>query len=196
MAAKLRPGDPVFTYKIGMLYLSKFDRYSQLDPSLRAKVAVESRAALTKAAEYLKKSTELSNNFGSAIYNLGVVYERQGELTEAIQQLEKVAPANSNQPGLAFELGLLYYRAGRKDDAFNTLQRAVVLAPEYSNARWYLALILEERRDFDGAIQQLEKILNVDVNRNNPEVIAKLDELRTGKNKTPPDKILDQQPLR
>lgn len=196
MAAKLRPGDPVFTYKIGMLYLSKFDRYSQLEPSLRAKVANESQAALTKAAEYLKKSIELSNNFGLAIYNLGVVYERQGELAEAIQQLERVAPANSNQPGLAFELGLLYYRAGRKEDAFNALQRAVVLAPEYSNARWYLALILEERKDFDGAIQQLERIFGVDVNKNNPEVIKKLNELRTGKNKTPPDKVLDQQPLR
>ncbi len=196
MGAKLRPGDPAFTYKIGMLYLSTFDRYNQLNPSLRANVANESRVALAKAAEYLKKSTELSNNFGSAIYNLGVVYERQGELAEAIQQLEKVAPANNNQPGLAFELGLLYYRAGRKDDAFNTLQRAVVLAPDYSNARWYLALILEERKDFDGAIQQLEKILSVDVNKDNPEVINKLDELRTGRNKTPPDKILDQQPLR
>ncbi|MDO8496331.1 MAG: tetratricopeptide repeat protein [bacterium] len=194
--SKLRPGDPAFTYKIGMLYLSKFDRYGQLNANLRASVAKDAQASLVKAAEYLKKSTDLSSNFGLAIYNLGVVYERQGELTEAIQQLEKVAPANSNQPGLAFELGLLYYRAGRKDDAFNALQRAVVLAPDYSNARWYLALILEERKDLDGAIQQLQRILDVDVNKDNPEVMQKLDELRTGTNKTPPDKVLDQQPLR
>lgn len=194
--SKLRPGDPSFTYKIGMLYLSKFDLYGQLDASRRASFTQDARASLIKATEYLKKSTELSSNFGLAIYNLGVVYERQGELAEAIQQLEKIIPANSNQPGLAFELGLLYYRAGRKEDAFNALQRAVVLAPEYSNARWYLALILEERKNFDGAVQQLERILDVDVNKNNPEVIKKLDELKTGKNKIPPDRILDQKPLR
>lgn len=195
-ASKLRPGDPIFAYKTGMLYLSKFDNYGRLNASQRAGVAKDAQAALAKAAEHLKRSTELSTNFGLAIYNLGVVYERQGRLTEAIQQLEKVAPANSNQPGLAFELGLLYYRAGRKDEALNALRGAVVLAPEYSNARWYLALILEERKDLDGAIQQLERILDIDVNKDNPVVVAKLNELKTGKNKIPPDRVLDQQPLR
>lgn len=196
--SELRPGDPVFSYRIGMLYLSKFDLYTQLVAARRvnpSSVVQDAQASLEKAEEYLKKTTELSSNFGLAIYNLGVVYDRQGELAEAIEQLEKVAPANNNQPGLAFELGLLYYRAGRKNDAFNALQRAVVLAPDYSNARWYLALILEERKDLDGAIEQLEKILSVDVNKDNQVVTQKLEELKLGKTKTPPGDILDQEPI-
>lgn len=198
-AAELRPGDPTFTYRIGMLYLSKFDRYNDLVTAKRVSpsaVFEDARASLGKAEEYLKKTTELSNNFGLAVYSLGLVYERKGELAEAIAQLEKVAPANSNLPSLAFELGLLYYRAGRKDDALNALQRAVLLASDYANARWYLALIYEERSDLDAAIDQLEKILNVEINKDHPVVLGKLKELQAGKVKIPPGNVLDQAPIR
>lgn len=197
-AAELRPGDPMFAYRIGMLYLGKIDLLSQLVVARRvtaAQVSPIAQEAVKKAEEYLKKAVDQSPNLGIAIYNLGVVYDRQGKTSAAIRELEKIAPANNNQPGLAFELGLLYYRVGRKDDAFNALERAVVLAPDYSNARWYLALLDEERGDIDAAIDQLERILTVDVNKDNPDVIAKLEQLRAGKVKTPPGKILDEKPL-
>lgn len=197
-AAALRPGDPAFSYKIGMLYLGKVDILAQLVAGRKinsSQADTISRGALVKAEENLKKAVELSPNLGLAIYSLGVVYERQGKLADAIRELEKVAPANSNQAGLAFELGLLYYRAGRKDDAFNQLERAVVLAPDYANARWYLALIEEERGNLDTAIEQLEKILSIDVNKDNPTVMAKLEELKSGRNSIPPKRISDQRPL-
>ena len=90
---------------------------------------------------------------------------------------------------------MLYYRAGHKEDAFNQLQRAVVLAPDYADARWYLALIEEERGNLDTAIEQLERILSIAVNKDNPIVMTKLDELRSGKKSIPPKKVLDQEPL-
>ena len=94
-----------------------------------------------------------------------------------------------------FELGLLYYRAGRKDDAVNQLQRAILLSPDYANAHWYLALIYEEKGDISGAIEQLNKILNVEVNKDNKVVLGKLDQLKSGKKIIPPPKVLDQKPL-
>jgi tetratricopeptide (TPR) repeat protein len=197
-ASELRPGDPAFNYRIGMLYLGKLDLLAQLVSARRinsSQANIIATDAIGKAEENLKKAVDLSPNLGLAIYNLGVVYERQGKVNEAITQLEKIVAANSNQPGLIFELGLLYYRGDRKNDAFNALQRAVVLAPDYSNARWYLALILEERKDLDGAIAQLERILSVDVNKDNPTVMTKLEELRAGKTKNPPGDILDETPI-
>lgn len=197
-AAELRPGDPAFTYRIGMLYLGKFDLISQLVAARRVnpnQVIGQAQEAIKKAEENLKKTVDSSPNFGLAIYNLGVIYDRQGKLNDAIKQLERVAPANSNQPGLAFELGLLYYRAGRKDDALNALQRAVVLAPDYANARWYVALIQEERGNLDGAIEQLERILAVEINKDNRIVMTKLDELKDGKTRIPPGDVLDEEPL-
>ena len=197
-AAELRPGDPNFQYRIGVLYLAKFDLIKQLVATRRANadtVASIAQDAIDKSENGFKKAIEVSPNFGLAIYNLGAVYDRKGEIAEAISQLEKIVPFNGNQPGLAFELGLLYYRAGRKNDAFNELQRAVVMLPDYANARWYLALILEERGDIELAIGQLEKILSVDVNKDNEVVSAKLNDLKAGKTAIPPAKVLDQKPI-
>lgn len=197
-ASELRPGDPAFSSRIGNMYLLKAELLRQLAISGGASAqqlfqqAVET---LSKAENAYKKSIELSNNFGSAIYNLGVVYERQGKLDEAVKQLETIAPFNGNQPGLAFELGLLYYRANKKDKALEQLQRAVVLFPDYSNARWYLALIYEERKQLDRATEQLEKILGIESNKNNEIVVKKLEELRSGNVSIPPAKVLDQKPL-
>jgi len=197
-ASELRPGDPTFHYRIGMLYLNKIDLLAQLVASRRVtatQVNAIAQQAIGKAEENLRKSVELSPNFGLAIYSLGIVYDRQGKTNEAIGELEKVLPANSNQPGLAFELGLLYYRVGRKDDALNALERAIVLAPDYSNARWYLALIQEERGNFDAAIENLERILSLEANAGNEIVLTKLEQLQAGKRAIPPVKVLDQKPL-
>src|SRR3989344_2702031 len=149
-AVELRPGDASFYNKIGNMYLAKSDFSRQLaivGGANASKFQQEIVLDLNKAEENFKKAIDLSNNFGLAIYNLGVVYDRMGKIKEAIGQLERIAPYNSNQPTLAFELGLLYYRDNQKEKAFSQLQRAVLLSPDLSNARWYLGLIYEERQD-------------------------------------------------
>lgn len=197
-SADLRPGDANIFNEIGNVYLNKADAALRLASSGGANATQYKQiavGALAKAEENLKKATDISSNFGLAIYNLGVVYEIQGKLNEAIKQLEKVIPFNSDQPNLAFELGLLYYRNGQKDKAFAQLQRAVTLSPNFSNAHWYLALIFEERKDLPSAIDQLEKILSLPENQNNQTVISKLSDLKKGKTQIPPQKVIDQQPL-
>ena len=197
-AAELRPGDASFYNKIGSMYLAKSDLSRQLAAGggvNAVKFQQEIMPNLVKAEENFKKAIELSDSFGLAIYNLGAVYDRMGKVREAIGQLEKIAPYNSNQPTLAFELGLLYYRDNQKDKAFSQLQRAVLLSPDFANARWYLALLYEERQDIPNAIDQLEKILSTDANKDNQVVLTKLDELKNGKKAIPPRKVLDQKPL-
>jgi len=197
-AADLRPGDASYFNQIGMTYFASADLSRQLASAGGANAAKFQAAvgpALSKAEENFKKATDISSNFGLAIYNLGVVYDRQGKTNQAISQLEKIMPYNSNQPGLAFELGLLYYRVGKKNEAFNELQRAVLLSPDFANARWYLAMIYEERQDIPSAIEQLEKILSTETNKDNEVVLTKLEELKNGKKTIPPKKITDQKPL-
>lgn len=197
-AADMRPGDASYFNEIGSTYLVSADLARRLAAgggadSPRFQAAIN--PALEKAEQNFKKAVEISDNFGRAIYNLGVVYDRQGKLIESISQLEKIMPYNSNQPGLAFELGLLYYRVNQKEKAFNELQRAVLLSPDFANARWYLALIYEERRDPQSAIEQLEKILSVDANKDNQTVLTKIQQLKSGKRSIPPQKVTDQKPL-
>ncbi len=195
---ELRPGDASVYNRVGTMYLTEVDLLRQIivagGPNA---AAARGRAigALTRSEDNFKKAVDISDNFGLAIYNLGVVYEREGRLPESIKQLEKIIPFNANQPGLLFELGLLYYRAGQKDNAVAALQRALVLAPDYANAHWYLGLIYEERGNIDGATAEMEKILSVEVNKNNEVVAKKLNQLKAGKKIIPPEKVLDKKPI-
>ncbi len=195
-AADVRRGDASFYNSIGSLYLGEANLLSQLARSAGANAGNligQAEGALIKAEKNFKKAIEISDNYGMAIYNLAATYDREGKLSEAIAQLEKIIPANADQPNILFELGLLYYRAGRKDNAFNVLQRAVVLLPSFANARWYLALIYEERRDLTAAAEQLEKIL--ETNKDNKIVLTELDNVKRGKPSIPPAKVIDQKPL-
>ena len=93
-----------------------------------------------------------------------------------------------------FQLGLLYYRNNQKDNALQAWQQAVVVFPDYSNARWYLSLIYEERNDLKKALAEVEAIEKF--NKDNQLVQDRLAKLRAGLHQfEPPQNVLDQTPL-
>jgi tetratricopeptide (TPR) repeat protein len=194
-AADLRPGDASFYNEIGNLYLSESQILRQIASgnANASQLIQQANASLALAEINFKKAIDLSNNYGLAIYNLGIVYDQEGKLADAIRQLERIAPFNTDQPDLLFELGLLYYRNSSKDKAFTTLQNVLVLQPNYANARWYLSLIYEERKDIPNAIDQLNKILAVETNKDNQTVLTRLQQLQAGI--SAPVKGVNQKPL-
>lgn len=195
-ASTLRPGDPTFDNSAGQMWLGWSNvirtvmRQSGGDTT---KLQQQSNEALVKAEEAFKRAIEKSNTYGIAIYNLGAVYDRQGKVKEAITQLEKIAPYNANEPTLMFELGLLYVRDSQKSNAIAALQRAVLLAPQYANARWYLALLLEDKGDIEGALIQLKEIEKT--NHDNEVLQQKIEQLEAGQRQIPPEKVIDSKPL-
>lgn len=195
-AAELRPGDPSIDNRIGSLWLARADlvrSVMQQSNSNTAALQQQFTDSLARAEEAFKRAIATSDNYGLAIYNLGAVYDRQGKVKEAINQLERIAPFNTNEPTLMFELGLLYIRASRKVDAVAAMRRAVLLAPQYANARWYLALLLEEQGDLNGAIAQLKEIQKS--NPDNTALQQKLTQLQSGARLIPPAKVIDSAPL-
>ncbi|HTP56696.1 MAG TPA: tetratricopeptide repeat protein, partial [Candidatus Paceibacterota bacterium] len=193
-ASELRPGDPTFDNSVGQMWLSRADLVRQLaNGSTSAQFQQQYDAALTNAVAAFQKAIDKAPTYGLAIYNLGAAYDRQGQTTDAIKQLEKIAPYNTDQPTLMFELGLLYIRANRHPDALTMMQRAVLLAPQYANARWYLALLLEEKGDIQGALAQL-----LEIQKTNPDNTAlndKITQLQAGTRAIPPGKVIDNKPL-
>jgi len=148
---------------------------------------------LNLAAESYQKAISLNNNSGRAIYNLAAVYERQGNLSSAAGQLEKLRASNPRDPSFVFQLGLLYYRNNQKDAAFSAWQQAVALFPDYSNARWYLSFIYEERGDLASALAQVKEIEKF--NPNNELIKERIEKLEAGQRIIPPQRLLDQEPL-
>ncbi len=198
-ALQRKPSDPLVLTRIGRTHLRQVSLLNNLlgrlgdDNEQALQVATLARDNLTQAEGKFKEALALNGTYGAAIYNLGAVYERQGKLQEAANQLEAYKQVKPNDAGIAFELALLQYRLDQKQVAFVELQRAVTLFPDYSNARWYLALIYEEFGEIDNAIDQLERILVL--NLGNEIVIQKLEELRVGETSLPPDEITDSEPL-
>ena len=201
---RLAPQDPVGPVHLGSIYLARADNTIAAINNAKAnkqevKNETELRARVKedyiKAEISFKQAIDLKRDLATALYNLGIVYERQNKLTDAIKQLELTRTANPSDAGLPFELGLLYYRNNKKTEAIGQLQQAVSLFKDFSNARWYLALMLEERGDLDGAKAQLREILALEVNKDNQTVKDKLAALESGQRELPPNEATDKQPL-
>src|SRR3989344_3539386 len=201
-ALKRSPTDPNLYYQIASTYLVSAENnrliINNLSETERAKLSIANIKTfindnLAKAEENYKKSIDLNNNFGQAIYDLGLVYERQSKLSDAVKQFEKLRAGNPQDAGLAFTLGLLYYRNNQKDAALVQWQQAVALFPDYSNAHWYLSLIYEERGQMDRALMEVEKIIVL--NPDSQQVQQRLEQLRVGTRIIPPGKLLNQKPL-
>lgn len=193
-AGELRPGDPTFDNRTGQMWLARADLIRQVARgSSAAQLQEQYTQSLAKAEESFKKAIEKASSFGFAIYNLGAVYDRQGKVDEAISQLERIAPYNANEPTLMFELGLLYIRDNRLDAATGAMRRAVLLAPQYANARWYLALLLEESGDRAGALDQLREIQKS--NADNEALKAKITQLEAVPPVLAEGDVIDTPPL-
>lgn len=201
---KRAPRDPAVYTRVGGVYLRRADfNNNLLANARRKKQKVQNEKEITEqiaadhknAEENYKKAVALKRDLASALYSLGVVYDRQAQIKNAIKQLELTRLLEQNNPGLAFELGLLYYRDGQKNNALSEMARAVNLSKDYANARWYLALLLEERGQIDLAVDQLKAILGIEVNKDNQIVLDKLAALKAGQRELPPARVTSKLPL-
>ncbi len=182
---ELEPVNPANWNELGITYLAAAERERPLTVSENAQNAEQAKALVAdymkKAEEAFNKAIELKANYAPAHYQLSLAYERQGRLDDAIGKLESVARYNPQDVGVAFQLGQLYLRRDIKGDserAKNAFEYAISLAPSYSNARWFLASIYEQQGDVKAAIEQIEKVL--ELNPGNQLVKTRLDRLLKG----------------
>jgi tetratricopeptide (TPR) repeat protein len=199
------PNDPNGFLKLGAAYLERAERNNAaLAEAKNRKLTIKNEKEVTdkilgdykSAEDAYKAGIALKPGIAQAYYSLGIVYERQNKLGDAIKQLEILTTGSDvNNASLAFELGLLYYRNNQKDKAYVEVSRAVSIFKDYSNARWYLALMLEEQGKIPEAIAQLQEILKLDTNKNNQIVINKIASLEAGQREIPPAKVTSKQPL-
>ncbi|PIZ89699.1 MAG: hypothetical protein COX89_00125, partial [Candidatus Nealsonbacteria bacterium CG_4_10_14_0_2_um_filter_37_10] len=59
---------------------------------------------------------------------------------------------------MAFQLGLIYYNDEQFNKAKAEFERAILLDPNYSNARYFLGLIYDREENKKEAISQFERI--------------------------------------
>ncbi len=182
---ELEPLNPSNWNELGITYLAAAERERPLTASPDKEVAKQAGALVAdfmkKAERAFEKAIELKANYAPAHYQLGLAYERQGRLGDAIGKMESVARYNVSDVGVAFQLGQLYMRRSEKRDlarARGAFEYAISLAPSYSNARWFLATIYEQEGNINAAIEQLEKLR--ELNPDNQLIKSRLDRLVNG----------------
>lgn len=182
-AIELAPSNPKYLVDEARGYLALSDVVAPVVKGDDVAKASQAKAAqddaLAKADESLMSALSLKPDYALARYYLASVQEHQGKLAEAIASMELVRQNAPKDVGVGLQLAVLYLRQGKNDVAKNELQRIIAIAPNFANAHWYLASILEEEKDIDGAIQELNIILALDPTSDIAQ--KKLDALKAGK---------------
>jgi Tetratricopeptide repeat len=181
-AVTLAPNNPKYAVALARGYLAYSDVLTPVvqgnDEEQAALANTAQEETLQKAFDALLGAITLKSDYAEARYYLASVQERQGKLAEAVASMELVRLGAPSDIGVGLQLALLYLRQGKNDVAKQELERIIALAPNFSNAHWFLAAALEEEDDIEGALIQLEAIMTID--SENETVQKKIDALRAG----------------
>jgi tetratricopeptide (TPR) repeat protein len=117
---------------------------------------------------YCQKAIDLKPNYLDAHIQLALAYEQKGDLEEALKQMESALDklkGVSFQRGSAlagaateiyFQLGRLHFNLNHIDDAIRMFEQAVIITPQYANARYALALSYQTKNRLQDALTQLQ----------------------------------------
>jgi TolB-like protein/Tfp pilus assembly protein PilF len=113
-----------------------------------------------RAESACRRAVELSpgHPFGHA--HLADTMSIRGRHDEAIEEFRRVIELDPISRTLRGLFGLLFYRARRYDECLDQCRRALEIAPDYVNARWFMAWSLEAQGDLPGAIRVLEQTVS------------------------------------
>lgn len=158
-----------------------FTRARELDPKNPERVLQLAQVAYAggdeeRARTLVNESLILKQNYSAAIYFLSQMDIAAGNLPGAIAAARAVANLEPQNAVRHFQLGVLELSNNQSQNAVASFERAVVLDPNYSNARYFLALAYDRVGNVSAAREQLEEVLvlNPD-NLEVQELITRLD---------------------
>lgn len=134
----------------------------------------------TKAEKYLEQSLKEKKDYLDAIFLQSQIYAQRGFLDSAIKRADYAASIAPSNVGVLFQLGYLKYRNADYRGSIQALKQAVVLAPDYANAKYFLGLSYDKLGQTASAIKEF-----TDIQRSNPEnteVAQILANLKAGRN--------------
>jgi len=151
----------------------------------RANIAISEKntelfdKSLELALENFNKAIEIKPDYAPAHFQSALVYDARGELEEAIRGMEINRQLAPNDTGVSFQLAVLYYKFERYDLAKAEFIRAIVLDPDFSNARYFLGVLYDRDGNTEDAFDQFERILKL--NPDNEQIKQIISNLKDGK---------------
>lgn len=92
------------------------------------------------AKDYVTKALNERNSYTDAIYLLAQIQVAQGDIASAIRSVDQATQINPTDPSVYFQLGLLKYNQKDYLGSSVAFEKAVSLASNYANAKYFLGL--------------------------------------------------------
>ncbi|MFY9462743.1 MAG: tetratricopeptide repeat protein [Candidatus Sungiibacteriota bacterium] len=177
------PVNPAVFVEWGRAGLVFTERILALENQAKGKdrddLAAARKQNLEQIAAIFQRAIQVKQDYAPAHFLLAQTAIRLGNMDAAIQSVENAKAAAPFDIGVAFQLGLLYYQKQDFDLAQAEFERAISMNENYSNARYFLALIYDKKGDKARALEQFTKIGAV--NPDNQEVKRIIENLTAGK---------------
>lgn len=112
------------------------------------------------AEEAFRRSMELNPLLAEACLCYALYLANMGRGEEAIREAERGQHLDPVSPISRERLAWVYYLAGRPEEAERRLARVFEIDPQSRQGHWLAAVMLRDRGDLAGALEQLERIRN------------------------------------
>ena len=131
------------------------------------------------AVEKLKKALELDPGLVKAYDNLGLSYEGLGQFDLAAKSYQKANELNHQQTSksawVPLNYGTFLLNEGKLAEAEPLLREAAIYDPKLPQARFQLGLLLEKKKQYTPAIEELNAAITLDPTYPEPHyVLAKI----------------------
>ncbi len=127
-----------------------------LDAQRIAGYLMEFRGYRAQAIEHYKEAIRLHPKLAMLYQALGRTSIGAGEIDLAMDSLETALELEPDNPEYLYWLGYTHFAIGGPDLAADYFKQALEIQPDYSAARCQLGLIYYQRRNWEGAIPELE----------------------------------------
>ena len=187
-AISLEDKNPALHTELGKAYLVSASRrkasLGEAEAAVKTKLQTEITDLTAKALEKFDQAIKLKANYTPAHFNQALAYEVQDKFDEAIKKLESMKVFNPRDIDVLFELGSLYFNKADYSKAEVAFKNIVSLVPNHAQAHYRLSLVYQKLNDKVKAIQQLEKVL--ELQPTNQDIKKELDSLRAAVNEPAP----------
>ena len=112
-----------------------------------------------EALPYLEKAVEIQPKITRSAINLAVCLIGLKEYSRAEEMLKKILNEYPKFPVAYFHLGLLYEEQGRIEEACQSYSREIENYPDHFRARFNLGKLLLKQGDFQGYMEQMQKVM-------------------------------------